>query len=99
MYKVVAVAEAKNGMAREAIAAIKALVDYGKSTYGSNYEVYMQMLGGTAGTIYVIGDYKDLDAYQAAQAKVMADDKYWALVKKAAEFSVAPPTISLLRLV
>ena len=99
MYKMVGVATAKNGMAREAIAAVKALVEYVNKKYDLKYEAYMQVFGGAAGTVYVINEYKDLDSLEAVQAKVMADDKYWTLVKKAAEVSAEPPTISLLRLV
>jgi len=97
MYKMVSVGRAKSGMVPEAIAAVKAIVEYANKKYDLKYEVYMQVFGGTAGTIYLINEYKDLDTLQAVQAKVMADEKYWSLVKKAADVSVEPPSMALLR--
>jgi len=97
MYKMIIVGTAKSGMALEAIAAVKAMAEYANKKYDLKLEVYMQVFGGTAGTIYITNEYKDLDSAQAVQAKVMADEKYWALVKKVAEVSVAPPTMALLR--
>ena len=88
---------AKSGKAREAIAAVKALGEYARSKHDLKGEAYMQLFGGTSGTIYVIADYKDVASAQAAQAKFMADEEYWALAQKLAEVLLGPPTITLLQ--
>ena len=95
MNKVVIVMTAKNGKVREAIAATKALVEYASSKHDLKSEVYLQLFG-PAGTIYVIGEHKDLASAQAAQAKLMADEGYWAIVQKAVEV-IDTPTIALLQ--
>jgi len=95
--KMILVMTAKSGKTREAIAAIKAAGDYVSSKYDLKGEVYMQVFGGIAGTIYLIADYKDLSSAQAAQAKLLADEKYWEFVQKLADVMVAPPTIALLQ--
>ena len=97
MNKIVLVMTAKGGKTREAIAGVKALGDYAKSKHDLMGEVYMQIFGGTSGTIYVIVDYKDVATAQAAQAKLMADNGYWALTQKLADLVVDPPTITLLQ--
>jgi len=97
MNKMVAVVTAKVGKAREAIAAVKALGDYVRTKHGAKGEAYVQTFGGTAGTIYIIADYGDAASYQALQAKVMADEGYWALVQKVSEVIVSPPTIAFLQ--
>jgi quinol monooxygenase YgiN len=96
MNKVVIVMTAKAGKTREAMAAVKALTEYTKSKHGLKTEVYMQLYG-VAGTIYVIGENEDMVTAQAVQAKLMADDGYWALAQKMAEVMVGPPTITLLQ--
>ena len=88
---------AKSGKTREAIAAMKAGADYVSSKYGPKVETYMQVFGGIAGTFYLIADYRDLASAQAAQAQVLADEKYWELVQKMADVMVAPPTMTLLQ--
>jgi len=97
MYKALGVLTAKNGMTREAVAAAKAMVEHINSKYNLQYEAYMQVFGGTAGTIYLMGSYKDMDSLQAAQAKFMADDKFWTLAHKAADVTIEPPTLALLK--
>jgi hypothetical protein len=57
----------------------------------------MQIFGGIAGTLYIIAEYKDLAGAQAAQAQIMADEKYWGLVQKMADVMESPPTITLLQ--
>jgi hypothetical protein len=96
MNKVVIVMTAKGGKTREAIAGVKALMEHAKSKHDLKGEAYMQLFG-TAGTIYVIVDYKDVATAQAAQAKLMADNGYWALTQKLADLVVDPPTITLLQ--
>jgi hypothetical protein len=96
MNKVVIVMTAKAGKAREAIAAVKALTEYTKSKHGLKTEVYMQLYG-VAGTIYVMGENEDMVAAQAVQAKIMADEGYWALAQKMAELLINPPTLALLQ--
>jgi len=88
---------AKSGKTREAIAAIKAGADYVGSKYGLKGETYLQVFGGVAGTFYLIADYKDLASAQAAQAKMLSDEKYWELVQKLADVMIDPPTITLLQ--
>lgn len=95
--KMILVATAKSGKTREAIAAMKAGVDYVSSKYGLKGETYMQIFGGIAGTLYIIAEYKDLAGAQAAQAQIMADEKYWELVQKMADVMESPPTITLLQ--
>ena len=95
--KMILVMTAKSGKTREAIAAAKTGRDYVSSKYGSKGEVYMQVFGGIAGTVYIIADYKDLASAQAVQAQILADEKYWELVQKLADVMVAPPTITLLQ--
>ena len=94
MYKTVSVWRVKDGKSREAMAAIKTLVEYMTSKFDTKGEVYMQLFG-PAGTIYTMGEFKDLATFQAAQAKVMADNGFWALAEKAAEVCDLP-TIALL---
>jgi hypothetical protein len=96
MTKVVVVVNAKNGKFREAIGAVKALGEYVTSKLDVKGEAYMQLYG-TAGTIYIMGEYKDVASALAAQAKMMADDGYWALVQKMAEVIIDPPKIALLQ--
>ena len=95
MNRVIGVTTAKNGKTREAVAALKALVEYVNSKYDLKYELYIQLFG-TAGTIYLIADYKDVASIQAVQAKYMADNKFWAIAQKAAEVTDTP-TITLLQ--
>ena len=95
MYKIVGVGRAKAGKVREAIGATKAIAEYLSSKHDIKIEVYLQQFG-PAGTIYVIGEQKDLATIQAIQAKFMADEGYWKLVQKAAEVS-DPPTVALLQ--
>jgi hypothetical protein len=97
MNKVVIVMTAKAGKAREAMGAVKALQEYGRNKHNLRTEVYMQVFGGTSGTIYVMGENEDMAAAQAVQAKLMADEGYWALAQKLAEVIVGPPTITLLQ--
>jgi quinol monooxygenase YgiN len=97
MNKVVFVMRAKSGKVREAIAATKTLVEYIRSKHGLQSEVYLQAFGGTLGTIYLIGEYKDAASAQAAQAKIMADGEYWAIAQKLVEVIVDPPTMTFLQ--
>jgi len=90
MNKIVAVANAKAGKTREAIAVLNAMVDHARTTHGHKMEAYMQILGGTSGTIYLITEYEDAASYQAILAKLMADEGYWALSQRAAEVMSAP---------
>ena len=87
---------AKGGKSREALAVLKEGVEYVRSKHGLKAEAYMQLYG-VAGTIYVIDEYTDAASAQAAQAKLMADDGYMALVQRLAELIVDPPTITLLQ--
>jgi hypothetical protein len=96
MYKLVVTATAKNGKTHEAIAFLKGLVEYLNKKYNRKSEAYMQLFG-TAGTFYVISEYKDLAGFQEAQAKIMADEGYWALAQKGAELIIDPPTLTLLQ--
>ena len=95
MYKIVGVGRAKAGKVREAIAATKAITEYMSSKHDVKIEVYLQQFG-PAGTIYLIGEQKDLAGFQAIQEKIMADEGYWKLVQKAAEVT-DPPTVALLQ--
>ena len=97
MNKMVTVATAKAGKTIEAIAALKALVDYGRTKYGYKGEAYLQILGGTLGTIYTIAEFDDAASYQALVAKVMKDEGYLALARKAAELTTSPPTLAFLQ--
>ena len=96
MNKMITVATAKNGKMREATAAAKAIVEHMNNKFDLKNEVYVQLFG-TAGTVYVIGDMKDLAGIQAVQAKIMADEGYWALVQKYADLWDAPPKMTLLQ--
>lgn len=95
MYKVVNVGRAKGGKMREAIAGAKTLAEYVQSKHDVKVEVFIQQFGPT-GTLYIIGEQKDLASIQAMQMKMMADDGYWALVQKLSEV-MDPPTMSLLQ--
>ncbi len=97
MNKMVIVMTAKGGKAREAIASAKALVDYNRTKHGIKSEVYMQTFGGTLGTIYIIGEQNDAASAQATQAKLMADEGYWALAQKLVDVTVGPPTMAFLQ--
>ena len=97
MNKILMVMAAKTGKTREAIAAVKALVEYGRTKHDLKTVAYMQVLGGTTGTIYVIGEEKDAASAQAVTAKLMADEGYWALAQKLAEVITNPPTMSFLQ--
>ena len=96
MNKTVIVANAKAGKTREAIAAVKALGDYVRTKHGVKGEAYIQTFGGVSGTIYLIAEWNDAASYQAFQAKVMADEGYWALVQRAGEV-ISPPTLAFLQ--
>ena len=97
MNKMLIAMTVKGGKTREAIAAAKALVEYTRTKHDLKSEVYMQTFGGTLGTIYIIGEHKDAASAQAAQAKVMADDGYWALALKLADLIAGPPTMTFLQ--
>jgi hypothetical protein len=97
MNRLVLVMQVKAGKTREAFAALKNLSDYLKSKSDIKAEMYMQIFGGTAGTIYVMADYKDLASAQAALLQNMADDKYMDLAQKLTEVIVNPPTVTLLQ--
>ena len=88
---------AKSGKLREAIAAVNATREYVSSKYDLKGEAYVQVFGGTAGTIYLIADYKDLASAQAIQARFLADERYWEYVQKLAEVMIDPPTVALLQ--
>jgi hypothetical protein len=96
MNKIVTVATAKNGKMREAIAAVKAVVEYMNSKFDLKNEAYVQLFG-TVGTFYIMGEIKDLASIQAVQAKIMADEGYWALVQRYADVWDAPPKMTLLQ--
>jgi hypothetical protein len=95
MYKIVAVTRAKPGKLREAIGTSKEMAAHLNSKYDVNLQVHLQQFGPT-GTIYSIGEVKDLASIEAIQGKLMADEGYWAIVRKSAEIS-DPPTITLLQ--
>jgi hypothetical protein len=97
MNKMVMVMKAKNGKTREAIVAVKAMVEYVRTKHDLKPVAYMQVLGGTSGTIYVIGEDTDAAGAQAATAKLMADEGYWALAQKLAEVTIDAPTMSFLQ--
>ena len=99
MNKMVIVMKSKSGKIREAIAAAKALVEYNRTKHGLKSEVYMQAFGGSLGTIYIIGEQNDAASAQAAQAKIMADEGYWALAQKLVDVIVESPTVVFLQLV
>ena len=71
--------------------------DRGADICGIKSEVYMQALGGTLGTIYIIGEQNDAASAQAAQAKIMADEGYWALALKLVDVIADPPTMAFLQ--
>ena len=95
MYKLVSVGRAKGGKLREAVGAAKALAEHLRSKHDVKVEVYMQQFG-PAGTLYMIGEQKDLSSFQTLQTKIMADEGYWTLVQKTAEV-MDPPTMTLLQ--
>ena len=97
MNKMVAVGNAKSGKTREAIAALKALVDYARTKHGYKGEAYMQSFGGTLGTIYIISEWNDAASYQALVAKLIADEGYWALLQRVDEVMSGPPTMAFLQ--
>jgi quinol monooxygenase YgiN len=97
MYKVVAHTRAKDGKVREALAALKETAAYIAKHYDLKYDLYLQQFG-PAHTIYVIAEYKDLAAVQAAQERFMTDEALRALIQKA-DTVVEPPTAALLQAV
>lgn len=97
MNKLVVTMTAKASKTREVIAGLKALGDYARAKFDSKGEAYMQVLGGTSGTFYVIVDYKDLASAQEVLAKVYMDEKYMALTEKLSEALIDPPTIAFLQ--
>ena len=88
---------AKPGKAQEVIAGVKALGEYVQNKHNFKGETYMQIFGGSAGTVFIIVDYNDAASAQAAQAKVMADKEYWALAQKFADLMIDPPKITFLQ--
>jgi hypothetical protein len=96
MNKLITVGTARNGKVREATLAAKAIVDYLNGKYDLKNEVFTQLFG-TAGTIFVIGEMKDLASIQIVQAKIMTDEAYWALVEKYAHLWEAPLKMTLLQ--
>ena len=97
MYKLLNVGRAKGGKVREAIGGVKALAEYVHNKHDVKVEVFIQQFG-PAGTLYMMGEAKDLATLQSIQAKLMADEGYWALVQKLSEV-MDPPTMSLLQAV
>jgi hypothetical protein len=97
MTKGIIAMTAKPGKTQEVIAGVKTLVEYVKSKHNLKGEAYMQIFGGTAGTIVVIAEYNDVASAQAAQAKLMADKEYWAIAQKFAEFIIDPPKMTFLQ--
>jgi len=97
MYKLVNVGRAKGGKMREAIGGAKALAEHIRSKHDVKVDVFIQQFG-PAGTLYMIGDMKDLASLQALQGKLMTDEGYWALVQKLSDV-MDPPTMSLLQAV
>jgi hypothetical protein len=94
LYKLVSVGRAKGGKVREAIMASKGIAEYiGK--HDIKIDAYIQQFG-PSGTIYLMGEQKDLASIQALQARLIADEGYWALLQKAAEV-LDPPTMALLQ--
>src|SRR2546426_12427167 len=65
------------------------------SKHDVKVQVHLQQFG-PPGTIYLIGEAKDLASIQAIQGKIMADEGYWTLVHKSVEV-MEPPTIALLQ--
>jgi hypothetical protein len=95
MFKLLSVTRARGGKVREAVGAMKALAEFVKSKHDLRLEVHIQLFG-PSGTLYMVGDVPDLATFQTVQAKIMADEAYWALVQKAAEV-MEPPTMVLLQ--
>ena len=96
MNRLLTVGTAKNGKMRETILAAKAVVEYLNAKFELKNEVYIQLFG-TSGTIYVTGEMKDLAAIQTVQAKIMADEGYWALTEKYAHLWESPLQMTLLQ--
>ena len=95
MYKIMSVTRAKPGKLREAIGLSKEMAEHLKSKYDVNLQVHLQQFG-PSGTIYSIGEVKDLATIQTIQGKLLADEGYFAIVRKSAEI-LDPPTITLLQ--
>jgi hypothetical protein len=95
MYKIMAVTRARAGKLREAIGHSKEMAEHVKSKYDVNLQVHLQQFG-PSGTIYSIGEVKDLATLQTIQGKLMSDEGYWAIVRKSAE-TIDPPTLVLLQ--
>ena len=92
MYKILGVGKSQPGKVREAIAASKGLAEYMNSKHDVKVQVHLQQFG-PPGTIYLIGEAKDLASIQAIQGKIMADEGYWTLVQKSVEVMEPPPRL------
>lgn len=97
MNKMILTVTAKPGKTPELIASANSIREYIQGKHGLKGEAYMQIFGGTAGTIYFISEYDDVAGAQATQAKLMADKEYWALAQKLSEFVIDPPQIVFLQ--
>jgi len=64
----------------EAVKFAKEIAGYVKDKFQIEVHIYADSLG----TIYWISDYADYAAYGKARAQAASDEKYWALIKKAA---------------
>jgi hypothetical protein len=95
MYKIMAVTRARAGKLREAIGLSKEMAEHVTSKYDVKLQVHLQQFGPT-GTIYSIGEVKDLATMQTIQGKLITDEGYWAIVRKSAEI-IDPPNIVLLQ--
>ncbi len=96
MTRVLIIVTAKPGKSHEVLAGLKTLGEHVAKKYTQKGEVFMQV-HGTAGTFYIINDYNDIASAQALQAKVMADQEYWAMAQKFGDLVVCPPTITILQ--
>jgi quinol monooxygenase YgiN len=96
MTRVLIIITAKPGKSHEILAGLKTLGEYVAKKHSQKGEVFMQV-HGMAGTFYIINDYKDIASAQALQAKVMADQEYWAMAQKFGDILVGPPTITILQ--
>src|SRR5215831_10287520 len=97
IYKIMAVTRAKPGRVREAIGTAKEMAEHMNSNYDVKLQVHLQQFG-PSGTLYSIGEVKDLATIQAIQGKLMADEGYWAIVRKSAEIADAPTIVLLQQL-
>ena len=78
------------GKSTSALAYIREMAGYMKSTYGVDYEVLIP-IGGNPNRVAMSTRHQDLGAFDAVSSKVRSDKQYTQLIEKGSENYIAGP--------